>query len=131
MARPTSGNAQPLQPSVGVLRPQCLFQFSELDPRIHEQAEQQAAKTCNQPNGCMSVVTEPYHPAYFAINGRSMPDLMDPNYAVQYPHQPYNGNPHASWGTGAVADHRDWPLAAPFHEHGNHVRVLARTATCC
>jgi hypothetical protein len=42
----------------------------------------------------MSVVTEPYHPAYFMINGRSMPDLMDPNYAVQYPHQPYNGNPH-------------------------------------
>ena len=28
------------------------------------------------------------------INGRSMPDDMDPNYAPQYPHQPYNGNPH-------------------------------------
>jgi len=40
------------------------------------------------------VQTEPYHPAYFLINGRSMPDLMDPNYAAEYPHQPYNGNPH-------------------------------------
>ena len=41
-----------------------------------------------------SVATEPYHPAYFMVNGRSMPDDMDPNYAPQYPHQPYNGNPH-------------------------------------
>jgi len=23
-----------------------------------------------------------------------MPDDMDPNYAPEYPHQPYNGNPH-------------------------------------
>ena len=23
-----------------------------------------------------------------------MPDLMDPNYAKEYPHQPYNGDPH-------------------------------------
>ena len=42
----------------------------------------------------MSVATEPYHPAYFLINGRSMPDDMDPNYAPQYPNQPYNANPH-------------------------------------
>ena len=104
-----------------------LFQFSELDPRIHEQAEQQAAKTCNQPNGCMSVVTEPYHPAYFMINGRSMPDLMDPNYAVQYPHQPYNGNPHMHPGELVllrIIGTGRWQH--PFHEHGNHVRVLAR-----
>ncbi|WP_175108575.1 multicopper oxidase domain-containing protein, partial [Pararobbsia alpina] len=71
-----------------------LFQFSEMDPRIHAQAEQEAAKSCTQPTGCMTVETEPYHPAYFMINGRSMPDDMDPNYAGQYPHQPYNGNPH-------------------------------------
>jgi len=31
---------------------------------------------------------EPYHPAYFMINGRSMPDDMDTNYAIEYPHQP-------------------------------------------
>ncbi len=42
----------------------------------------------------MNVATEPYVPAYFMINGRSMPDDMDPNYASEYPHQPYNGNPH-------------------------------------
>ena len=108
-----------------------LFQFSEMDPRIHRQAEEQAQSpaglACTQPTGCMVVDTEPYHPTYFMINGRSMPDDMDPNYAVQYPHQPYNGNPHMHpgeltllrvIGTGR-AQH-------PFHEHGNHVRLLAR-----
>jgi len=45
--------------------------------------------------GCsLEVPTEPYQPSYFVINGRSMPDVMDANYGVEYPHQPYNGNPH-------------------------------------
>nr|WP_185218999.1 multicopper oxidase family protein [Paraburkholderia dinghuensis] len=104
-----------------------LFQFSEMDPNIHTQAEQEAQKTCTQQTGCMLVQTEPYHPAYFMINGRSMPDDMDPNYASQYPHQPYNGNPHMHPGElvllRVIGDGR-WQH--PFHEHGNHVRVLAR-----
>ena len=104
-----------------------LFQFSEMDPLIHRQAETQKDLPCARPNGCMSIATEPYHPAYFLINGRSMPDLMDPNYAVQYPHQPYNGNPHMHPGELVllrVVGTGRWQH--PFHEHGNHVRVLAR-----
>jgi FtsP/CotA-like multicopper oxidase with cupredoxin domain len=104
-----------------------LFQFSEIDPNIHLQAEQQANKICNSPAGCMQVATEPYHPAYFMINGRSMPDNMDPNYSVQYPHQPYNGNPHMHPGDLVllrIVGTGRWQH--PFHEHGNHVRVLAR-----
>jgi FtsP/CotA-like multicopper oxidase with cupredoxin domain len=104
-----------------------LFQFAEMDPRIHAQAQQQAGVACAQPTGCMTVETEPYHPAYFLINGRSMPDDMDPNYAVQYPHQPYNGNPHMHPGEQVllrVIGNGRWQH--PFHEHGNHVRVLAR-----
>jgi FtsP/CotA-like multicopper oxidase with cupredoxin domain len=106
-----------------------LFQFSEIDPKIHRQAEEQAGKTCpvGSPVGCMEVVTEPYHPAYFMINGRSMPDDMDTNYAVQYPHQPYNGNPHMHPGELVllrIIGQGRWQH--PFHEHGNHVRVLAR-----
>jgi FtsP/CotA-like multicopper oxidase with cupredoxin domain len=61
------------------------------------------------------------------INGRSMPDDMDPNYAPQYPHQPYNGNPHMHPGELTllrVIGQGRWQH--PFHEHGNHVRVLAR-----
>lgn len=104
-----------------------LFQFSEMDPRIHRQAEEQAGLTCAAATGCMLVATEPYIPAYFMINGRSMPDDMDPNYALQYPHQPYNGNPHMHPGELVllrIIGSGRWQH--PFHEHGNHVRLLAR-----
>ncbi len=104
-----------------------LFQFSEMDPVIHRQAEEQAGRPCNLTAGCMNVRTENYHPAYFMINGRSMPDSMDPNYAVQYPHQPYNGNPHMHSGELVllrITGTGRWQH--PFHEHGNHVRILAR-----
>ena len=108
-----------------------LFQFSEMDPVIHRLAEEQAASAtgaaCTQPSGCMVVPTVPYKAAYFMINGRSMPDDMDPNYSNQYPHQPYNGNPHMHPGEVTllriVGQGR---MQHPFHEHGNHVRLLAR-----
>jgi FtsP/CotA-like multicopper oxidase with cupredoxin domain len=107
-----------------------LFQFSEIDPRIHQAAE--AITRCVPATGVtcptMSTVqTEPYKPAYFMINGRSMPDNMDPVYAAQYPRQPYNGNPHMHPGELTllrIIGQGRWQH--PFHEHGNHVRVLAR-----
>jgi FtsP/CotA-like multicopper oxidase with cupredoxin domain len=108
-----------------------LFQFSEMDPNIHHQAQTQVAAL----DGCaiaaanchLNVATEPYHPAYFMINGRSMPDDMDPNYAAEYPHQPYNGDPHMHPGEQVllrVIGQGRWQH--PFHEHGNHVRILGR-----
>jgi FtsP/CotA-like multicopper oxidase with cupredoxin domain len=108
-----------------------LFQFSEMDPNIHTQARVQVAATTGCTAGAagcsLNVPTEPYHPAYFMINGRSMPDDMDSNYAAQYPHQPYNGNPHMHPGEQVlirVIGQGRWQH--PFHEHGNHVRILGR-----
>jgi FtsP/CotA-like multicopper oxidase with cupredoxin domain len=112
-----------------------LFQFSEMDPNIHTQALAQVnAANCTPtttgalPSTCrLEVPTEPYHPAYFMINGRSMPDDMDPNYAPEYPHQPYNGNPHMHPGELVllrIIGQGRWQH--PFHEHGNHVRILGR-----
>jgi len=113
-----------------------LFQFSEMDLRIHNQADEQiqAIKACNSAasssTACptqLNVITEPYSPAYFMVNGRSMPDDMDPNYAAEYPHQPYNGNPHMHPGELVllrIIGQGRWQH--PFHEHGNHVRILAR-----
>jgi FtsP/CotA-like multicopper oxidase with cupredoxin domain len=123
-----------------------LWQWGEMDPRIHSQAEAQVKAsgvnltassggtnggtcptTALASRGCLTVFTEPYHPAYYVINGRSMPDDMDPDYAPNYPAQPYNGNPHMhpleqilirTIGQGR------WEH--PFHEHAQHVRILAR-----
>ena len=108
-----------------------LFQWAEMDSRIHRQADAQVKAhfgcTAGAAGCSLDVQTEPYHPAYFLINGRSMPDLMDPNYAGEYPHQPYNGNPHTHLGDllliRSIGQGR-WQH--PFHEHANHVRILAR-----
>jgi FtsP/CotA-like multicopper oxidase with cupredoxin domain len=111
-----------------------LFQFSEMDPAIHSQVLGQvsAIAACKASGGTscptsLQVATEPYRPGYFMINGRSMPDDMDPNYTPLYPHQPYNGNPHMHPGDQVllrIIGQGRWQH--PFHEHGNHVRVLAR-----
>jgi FtsP/CotA-like multicopper oxidase with cupredoxin domain len=108
-----------------------LFQWAEMDTRIHRQAAAQvsALAGCTAGSvGCsLSVQTEPYHPAYFLINGRSMPDLMDPNFAGEYPHQPYNGNPHMHMGELVlIRTIGQCRWQHPFHEHANHVRILAR-----
>jgi len=108
-----------------------LFQWAEMDSRIHRQAlaEVTARVGCTAGTmGCsLDVQTEPYHPAYFLINGRSMPDLMDPNYAGEYPHQPYNGNPHMHPGElTLIRTIGQGRWQHPFHEHANHVRILAR-----
>ena len=112
-----------------------LFQFSEMDPNIHKQALAQVT-ALQSGTACapavtasckLEVPTEPYRPAYFLINGRSMPDDMDPNYDTSYPHQPYNANPHAHPGETVllrIVGQGRWQH--PFHEHANHVRILAR-----
>jgi FtsP/CotA-like multicopper oxidase with cupredoxin domain len=108
-----------------------LFQWAEMDTRIHRQAQAQVAARANCAAGTLgcslNVQTEPYHPAYFLINGRSMPDLMDPNFAGEYPHQPYNGNPHMHPGElTLIRTIGQGRWQHPFHEHANHVRILAR-----
>lgn len=115
-----------------------LFQWSEIDPRIHTQTEAQvkAILSCTNTAGVqyscpthLDVATEPYHPTYFLINGRSMPDNMDANYAPNYPNQPYNANPHMHPGEIVLirtVGQGHWQH--PFHEHANHVRILARDA---
>jgi hypothetical protein len=111
-----------------------LTQWMELDSRIHRQAETQLKAIASCPASSSSpcpttldVRTEPYHPQYFLINGRSMPDNMDPSYAPNYPNQPYGANPHMHPGDLVlvrVVGQGHWQH--PFHEHGNHVRILAR-----
>lgn len=100
-----------------------LFQFAEMSLAVHQQVEAQVSAGAKS----LNVAIEPYHPVYFLVNGRSMPDDMDSNYAPAYPHQPYNGNPHMHPGEMVlmrVIGQGRWQH--PFHFHGNHARVLAR-----
>jgi FtsP/CotA-like multicopper oxidase with cupredoxin domain len=113
-----------------------LTQWSEMDPKIHRQVEDQLKLIASCPTNtalqfscptALNVVTEPYHPNYFLINGRSMPDNMDANFAPNYPNQPYNANPHMHPGELILVrfiGQGHWQH--PFHEHGNHVRILGR-----
>jgi FtsP/CotA-like multicopper oxidase with cupredoxin domain len=108
-----------------------LFQWAEMDSNIHKTALAQVTAmtgcTAGAPGCSLEVPTEPYHPAYFLINGRSMPDLMDANFAAEYPHQPYNGNPHMHPGElTLIRSIGQGRWQHPFHEHANHVRILAR-----
>ncbi|HME37761.1 MAG TPA: multicopper oxidase family protein [Steroidobacteraceae bacterium] len=108
-----------------------LFQWAEMDANIHNTALAQvtALNGCaaGSPGCSLNVPTEPYHPSYFLINGRSMPDDMDANFAAEYPHQPYNGNPHMHPGEMTlIRSIGQGRWQHPFHEHANHVRILAR-----
>jgi FtsP/CotA-like multicopper oxidase with cupredoxin domain len=104
-----------------------LFQFSEMDSSIHQQALAQVTACPVGPCPQIMVTSEPYRPNYFLVNGRSMPDDMDTPYSMSYIHQPYNGNPHIHPGERLlmrVVGQGRWQH--PFHFHGNHARVLAR-----
>ncbi|MCU1282124.1 MAG: multicopper oxidase type 3 [bacterium] len=104
-----------------------MFQLSEMDSRIHDRAYAQVKACSGGPCPPIVAVIEPYHPNYFLINGRSMPDNMDTPYSTAYPRQPYNANPHMHPGELVLmrmVGQGRWQH--PFHFHGNHARVLAR-----
>ena len=134
----TSKNAFSLAPSAYDHPGTCydreyMFQLSEMDSRIHDRvlAQVQACEAVVASGGAcppqVVVASEPYHPNYFLLNGRSMPDNMDTSYAPGYVHQPYNANPHMHPGELVlmrIIGQGRWQH--PFHFHGNHARVLAR-----
>jgi FtsP/CotA-like multicopper oxidase with cupredoxin domain len=104
-----------------------LFQFSEMDARVHQAVDDQVHTAGALGSGSLNVSMDPYQPQYFLVNGRSMPDDMDAPYSISYQHQPYNGNPHMHPGDlvlmRIIGQGR---IQHPFHYHGNHSRVLAR-----
>jgi hypothetical protein len=106
-----------------------MFQMSEMDSRVHDAVLAQVQACAVAPCPQLIAKTEPYHPNYFLLNGRSMPDDMDTSYSSSYAHQPYNANPHMHPGELVlmrIIGQGRWQH--PFHFHGNHARVLARDA---
>jgi FtsP/CotA-like multicopper oxidase with cupredoxin domain len=95
-----------------------LFLLTEMDPVIHRLVER----------GLIDQVdTNAFFPTYWFINGRAAPDTMFPAYAGWLPNQPYNSMPMIEPGKKllmrVVGGGRD---LHPFHQHGNHARVIAR-----
>ncbi|MDB6091077.1 MAG: Multicopper oxidase type 3 [Gammaproteobacteria bacterium] len=111
-----------------------LFELAEMQSSIHDEAlaQKQACEgaiAANPTATCplISAKTEPYHPNYFLVNGRSMPDDMDASFAPMYPQQPYNGNPHMHPNELVlIREIGQGRIQHPLHIHGNHARVLAR-----
>jgi FtsP/CotA-like multicopper oxidase with cupredoxin domain len=74
-----------------------------------------------------------YHPRYWFINGRGLPDTLAPNDASWLPGQPYGAlvriTPwHATFNPlpAAVRYLSVGTIDYPFHPHGNNVRVVGR-----
>jgi len=107
-----------------------LFQLSEASLPLHQSVQDQvAACKAAATVGCAPLLaaSEPYRPDFFMINGRSLPDDLDPHYIQTVPHQPYNGNPHMHPGENIlVRIIGQGRIQHPFHIHGNHERAIAR-----
>lgn len=99
--------------------------FSEVDPALS------AAMELGRPFNARN-----YHPRYWFINGRGLPDTLAPNYASWLPGQPYGAlvriTPyHATLNPlpAAVRYLSVGTIDYPFHPHGNNVRVVGRDGT--
>jgi hypothetical protein len=101
-----------------------MFQFATMDPKIHSQALAQVTAlgicTAGAPGCSLEVATEPYHPAYFLINGRSMPTIWIPICGRVSAPAIQRKSPCAPRRAIVAAHHRAGPVAAMFHEHANH-----------
>ena len=97
-----------------------VFLLSEVDPGLHLAVER------SQP-----VDWPAFHPRYYMINGRSMPDTLAPNGASWLPGQPYGALVHirpydaASNPLPAVIRYLNaGTVNYPFHPHGSDERVI-------
>ncbi len=96
--------------------------FSEVDPALSSAME--LNRTFNTRN---------YHPRYWFINGRGLPDTLAPNFASWLPGQPYGAlvritpyHPVLNPLPAAVRYLSVGSVDYPFHPHGNNVRVVGR-----
>lgn len=99
-----------------------LFFLSEMDSRIHDVVELQGIEALSSTDYISN-----YFPNYWFINGRNAPDTMAPAFVGWLPNQPYNSMPIMLPGEKLlmreVSAGRD---LHPFHQHGNHARLIAR-----
>lgn len=96
--------------------------LSEVDPTLSARMERNRSFT-----------PQNFHPRYWFINGRGLPDTLAPNYASWLPSQPYGAlvriepwHPTLNPIPAAVRYLSVGSIDYPFHPHGNNVRVVGR-----
>ncbi len=104
-----------------------LFLLSEMDPRIHYQAEFYEGNS--DLAGLNNIDFSDYKANLWFMNGRNGPDTFAPSgvEAPWLPNQPYNAIPRTTPGDTVLvrvigASHHLHPL----HLHGNNVTIIAR-----
>jgi len=95
-----------------------LYFLTEIDPVVHDRVLK----------GQMNLIdTTTFHPVYWFVNGRALPDTMLPALYPALPNQPYNASPEMRVGERVlvrmVGAGRD---LHPLHLHGAHHQVIAR-----
>jgi FtsP/CotA-like multicopper oxidase with cupredoxin domain len=97
-----------------------LFFLSEMDPKLHYLAEDNADALLNWDNAA-------YVSQLFFINGRLAPDSMAPNLTPELPHQPYGSLVQMHPGERVLMRMVNVGRNQhPFHTHGNHFEQVAR-----
>lgn len=96
--------------------------LSEVDPALSARMESNRSFTAQN-----------FHPRYWFINGRGLPDTLAPNFASWLPSQPYGAlvrmepwHPTSNPVPAAVRYLSVGSIDYPFHPHGNNVRVVGR-----
>ncbi len=95
-----------------------LFLLTEMDPQVHLLMEFGLKNAVNNTT---------YRPMLWFVNGRPAPDSMAPDNVGWLPNQPYGSM--AQVHPGEVALNRVIGASRhghPFHQHGNHIRIIAR-----
>ncbi len=104
-----------------------MFLLTEMDLNIHEAIEA-AVWAGGDVAGAMDAIdTGPYHPVYWFINGRNLPDDLFPDGAPWLPNQPYGSlvtaNPGQRILIRFIGGTKD---GHPIHTHGNNAYLIAR-----
>ena len=104
-----------------------LFQFSEMDPLHPQPGRRSGGQSLRQLRRLHAGRDRAVPPRVLHDQRPLDARRHGQQLRAQYPHQPYNGNPHMHPGELVllrIIGTGRWQH--PFHEHGNHVRVLAR-----
>ena len=104
-----------------------LFFLTGMDLNVHEAVEAAGWAGGDVAAAIYAIDTGEYHPVYWFINGRSLPDDLFPDGAPWLPNQPYGALVLANPGQRVLIRFIGGTSnASPLHTHGNNALMIAR-----